>query len=125
MKENLALQFYRDQNKDFIFLNKTHINHNQIQHIRNNWLGSIFFTPEVSQIKALLIFLHLGLEGLTEVDTDLKRRFVSFKITPSNDRVLYIYAPSWNDTREQLDRAHFFEGLHSYMKNKSEGMKTK
>ena len=88
-------------------------------------MGSIFSTPGVSQTKVLLVLLHLGLEGLTEVDTDLKRRFVSFKVTPSNDRIPYIYAPSWNGTREQLDRAHFFEGLHSYMKNKSEGMKTK
>ena len=34
--------------------------------------------------------LHLGLEGITEVDTNPKGRFVSFKVTPSNDRVLLV-----------------------------------
>ena len=29
----------------------------------------------------MLFLLHLGLEGVTEVDTDPKERFVSFKVT--------------------------------------------
>ena len=32
-----------------------------------------------------------GLEGVIEVNTDPKGRFVSFKVTPSNDRVPCVY----------------------------------
>ena len=35
----------------------------------------------------------MGLEGISDVDTDRKERFVSFKITFSNDCVLCIYVP--------------------------------
>ena len=38
----------------------------------------------------MLFLLHLGLEGFSEVDTDPKRRFVSFKSALSNDRVLLL-----------------------------------
>ena len=38
----------------------------------------------------MLFLLHLGLEGITEVDTDPKGRFVSFKVTLSYDRVLFV-----------------------------------
>ena len=55
--------------------------------------------------------LHLGLEGVTEVDTDPKGRFVSFKVTLSNNRVLCACAPSVHSTREQLIKGRFFEGL--------------
>ena len=48
----------------------------------------IFFSPGDTHTKGMLFLLHLGLEGITEVDTDPKGRFVSFKVTPSNDRVL-------------------------------------
>ena len=51
--------------------------------------------------------LHLGPEGITEVDTDPKVRFESFKVTPSNDSVLCVYAPSGRSTREQLARGRF------------------
>ena len=75
--------------------------------------------------KGLLFLLHLGLEGITEVDTDPKERFVSFKVTPSNDRIFCVYAPSGYSTREQLARARFFEGLQNYMEKKSEGNENK
>ena len=64
--------------------------------------------------------LHPGLEGVTEVDTDPKGRFVSFKITLSNNRVLCVCAPSGHCTREQLIKGRFFEGLQNYMENKCE-----
>ena len=83
------------KNKDISILTETHINHDQIHHqihIRNNWLGPIFFSPGDSHTKGLLVLLHLGLEGFTEVDTDPKGRFLSFKVTPSNDRVLCVCA---------------------------------
>ena len=54
-------------------------------------MGAIFFSPGDIHTKRLLVLLHLGLEGVTEVNTDLKGRFVSFKVTASNDRVLCVY----------------------------------
>ena len=44
IKELLALEFCRNQNKVISILTETHINHDQIHHIRNNWLGSNFFS---------------------------------------------------------------------------------
>ena len=35
LKQKLALEFYRNQNKDFSILTETHINHDKIHHIRN------------------------------------------------------------------------------------------
>ena len=55
-------------------------------------MGTIFLSPGDSHAKGLLVLLDLGLEGVTEVDTDLKGRFVSFKVIPSNDRVFCVYA---------------------------------
>ena len=66
----------------------------------------------------LLVLLHPGLESITEVDTDPKERFVSFKVTPSNDRVLLVHAPTWHSTKEQLAGGRFFEGQQNYMKKK-------
>ena len=40
--------------------------------------------------KGILFLLLLSLEGITEVDTDAKARFVSFKITPSNESSLFV-----------------------------------
>ena len=60
-----------------------------------------------------------------KVDTDPKERFVSFKFTPSNDRVLYVYAPSGYSTKEQLDRGPFYEGLQNYMERKNKGNENK
>ena len=38
----------------------------------------------------MLFLLHLGLESITEVDTDPKGRFVSFKATLSNESSLFV-----------------------------------
>ena len=78
LKQNLVLQFSRNRNEDDSILTETHINLDQIHHIRNNWLGVIFFSPGV----VTQWHLHLGLEGVTMVDTDPKRRFMFFKFTP-------------------------------------------
>ena len=50
---------------------------------------------------------------------------MSFKFTPSNDRILCVYAPSGYSTREQLDRGPFFEELQNYMENENKGNKNK
>ena len=38
----------------------------------------------------MLFLLDLGLEGVTEVDTVPKERFVSFKVTTSNESSLFL-----------------------------------
>ena len=77
LKQDVALEFCRNQNKFISILTETHINHGQIHHIRYNWLRPIFFSFGDSHTKRLLALLYLGLEGITEVDTDPEERFVS------------------------------------------------
>ena len=91
LKQSLALQFCRNRNKDVSVLTESHISLDQMHHIRNNWLGTTFFSHVSSRTKGLLVMLHLDLESVTEVDTDPKGRFLSFKVTPTNDRVLCFY----------------------------------
>ena len=125
LKQDLALESSRNQNKVISILSETDIYYDQIHYIRNNWLGPIFVSSGDSHTKGLLVLLHLILEGITEFDTDLKGRFVRFKITSSNDRALWVYAPWGYSTREQLGRGRFFQGLQIYMKNKNEGNENK
>ena len=117
----MALEFCRNQNKVFSILTETHINHDQIHYIRNNWLGSNFFSLGDSHTKGCLSCFIWDLK----VDTDPKERFVSFKSTPSNDRVLCVDAPSGYSTRKQLDKGRFFEGLQNYVENKNKGNENK
>ena len=121
IKELLALEFCRNQNKVISILTETHINHDQIRHIRNNWLGSKFFSLGEIHTKGCLSCFIWDLK----IDTDAKGKFLSFKFTPSNDRVLYVYAPTGYNTREQLDRGRFSEGLQIIWKIKIREMKTK
>ena len=80
----------------------------------------IFFSSGDSHTKGLFVLLHLGLEGITEFDTDLKERFVSYKVISSNDGFICVYAPSGYRTREQLATERSFEGLQNYMESKNE-----
>ena len=125
LEQNLALKFCRKQDKYISILTETHIKHDQILHIRSNWLGPIFLSPGRSHTQGLIAQLHPGLEGVTEVDTDPKERFVSSKIILPNNRVLCVCAPSRHNTREQLARGRFFERLQSYIENKCEGNENK
>ena len=99
LKQDLVLDFYRKQNKYINILTETHIKHDQILHIRNNWLGPIFLSPGSSHTKGFIAQRHPGLEGVTEVDIDPKERFVSFKVTLSNNKVL-CFVPLKNITPE-------------------------
>ena len=121
LKQDLALEVCRNQNKLTNIFTGTHINHDQIHHIRNNWLGSNFFSLGDSHTKRCLFCFIWELKD----DTDPKGRFVSFTFTLSNERVLCVYAPSGYSTREQLDGGRCFEGLQNYMENKNNGNKTK
>ena len=61
----------------------------------------------------MLVLLHLGLEGITEVDTVPKGRFLSIEVTPSNDRVLPLQGMTPDNSWLGGD---FFEGLYLYAK---------
>ena len=78
LKQDLALEFCRKQNKYISILTETHVTHDQIRQIKNNWLGPIFLSRGNSHTKGLLSQFHPGLEGVTEVDTDPKGRFSGF-----------------------------------------------
>ena len=78
LKQNLLLQFCRSRNKDVNVLTETHINLDQIHHMRNDWLGAIFFCPGNSHTEGLFVLFLLGLESVTEIGTYPKGRFVSF-----------------------------------------------
>ena len=124
-KQDLALAFCRKQIKYISILTETHIKHDQILHIRNNWLGPIFLSSGSSHTKGLIAQLHPGLEDVTKVDNDPKGRFVSSKVTLSNNRVLCFCVSSRHNTRKQLVRGRFFEKLQNYMENKCEGNENK
>ena len=99
VKQEIKLEFCRNQNKDICISSETHMNHEHIHQITNNWLGPIFFTLRDNFSKGILILLNPGFADVTEVDLDPKRRFVSFKLAPSSDRVLCVYAPPGQQQR--------------------------
>ena len=70
---DLALEFCRKQNKHISISTEIHVNHDQIHHIGNNWLGPIFSSPGDSYTKGLLVMIHSSLESVTEIDTDPKK----------------------------------------------------
>ena len=55
----------------------------------------------------MLFLLHLGLEGITEVDTDAKGRFVSFKVPLMIE--FSVCAPLGYSTIEHLARGRFLK----------------
>ena len=67
--------------------------------------------------------LHLCLEGITEVDTN--PRFVSLKVTPSNDRVLCLCLFRVQQQRTAGQGGGTFLKDLSYMQNKNEGNENK
>ena len=118
VKQEIALGFCKSQNKDICISAETHIDHEQINQIKNNWLGPILISPRDTFSKGILILLHPGFPNVTEVDSDPNGRFTSFKVAPSDDRILCVYATSGHSNREQLIRRRFFEELLNYMDNK-------
>ena len=125
VKQEITLEFCKDQNKNICILAETHINHEQIHQIRNNWSGPILISPGATFSKGMLILLHPGFSDVTEVDSDPNGRFISFKVAPSDDRVLCVCAPSGHSHREQLIRRRFFEELQNYVDNKFKGKENK
>ena len=92
LKQDLALEFCKNQNKVISILTETHINHDQIHHIRNNWVGSNFFSLGDSLTKghnSLSCFISSRLtlikkEGLCPLMTEFSM-FMSLQgIAPGN-----------------------------------------
>ena len=90
LKQDLALEFCRNQEKVVSILTKTHINHDLIQHKRNNWLGPIFFSPGDSHTEGMLFILHLGFEGIWGWRHWSKREVCVLKVTPFNESSLLV-----------------------------------
>ena len=67
----------------------------------------------------MLFLLRLGLDGAAEVDTDPKARFVTFKVTTSNESSLFGPLQGLAPESSLLGGA-FFEGLQNYMPNKND-----
>ena len=72
----------------------------------------------------MLFLLYLGLEGVTEVETDPKARFVSFKVTTSNESSLSVPLQGIAPESSWLRRA-FLKDYKNICKIKMRGMKTK
>ena len=85
----------------------------------------MFLSWRKSHTKGLLTLLDPGLEDITDVDTDPKRKFVSFRVTPSNDRILCVYAPSGHNISEQLVTRHSLKDCKIVWKTRVMGIKTK
>ena len=83
-------------------------------------LHPIFFSHEDSYTKGLLDLLYVGLESVPKIEINLKRKFLSFTVTPSNGKVLWARALLGHNTKEELARGHFFEGLQNYLEKKNE-----
>ena len=61
LKQDLALEFCRKQNKYISILTETHVTYDQIRQIKNNWSDTIFLSPGNSHTKGLLYQSYPGL----------------------------------------------------------------
>ena len=85
-----------------------------MEYILQEILGwTLSFFLQESHTEGLLLLIHVVNTG----HTDPKERFVSIKVTPSNDRVLYVYVLSGYNTSKLLARGCFFKGLQNYIEN--------
>ena len=82
MKQEIALEFCRSQNKDISILAESHIGQNQIHQIENKWLGPIIFAPGDTFSKGILILFHPGFDDITDVDTDPKGYLCPSRLLP-------------------------------------------
>ena len=72
----------------------------------------------------MLFLLHLSLDGVTEVDTDPKERFVSFKATTSNESSRFVPVQFISPESSWLGGA-FLKDYKNICKIKMREMKTK
>ena len=112
LKQDLALEFCKNQNKIISILTETHINHDRIHHIRNNWLGHNSFSPgEVTQKKCFFCFIWVLKVSLT-LTLIQKGGLFPLRLIPLTIE-FSVYSPLGYSTREQLARGE----------NKNEGNK--
>ena len=72
----------------------------------------------------MLFLLHLSFEGVPEVDTDPKERFLSFKVTTSNESSLFVLLQGIAPKNSWLGGA-FLKDYKIICKIKMREMKTK
>ena len=72
----------------------------------------------------MLFLLHLSLEGVNEVDINPKGRFMSFKVTTSNERSLFVPLQGIAQENSWLGGA-FLKDYKIICKIKMRDMKTK
>ena len=87
-------------------------------------MGPIFFFPGDTHANGMLFLLHLGLESVTEVYIDPNERFVSFKVTTSNESSLFVLLQSIAPECSWLGDA-FLKYYKNICKVKMREMKTK
>ena len=119
----------KKNNKDISILIETHVTHDQRHHqihIRNNWLGSIFFCPgdfhTKDRLSCFVGVLRISLKlTLTE-----KEGLCLLRLLHSlYDRILCIYALSGYSTREQSARGSFLKEVQNYIETKNQGNENK
>ena len=103
LKQDLALEFCKNQNKIISILTETHINHDRIHHIRNNWLGHNSFSPgEVTQKKCFFCFIWV-LKVSLRLTLIQKGGFFPLRLIPLTIE-FSVSSPLGYSTREQLAR---------------------
>ena len=100
LKQNLALQFCRNRNKEVSILIETHMNLDQVHHIRNNWLDAIVFSPEDRKQKDCLPCFIWVLKVSLRFTLIQKGGLFALRLLRLMTRVFCFYAPSQHSTKE-------------------------
>ena len=120
LKQDLALEFCRNQNQLNSILTKTPISYDQIHNMRNNWLGSIFSSSGDSYRKGLPACLIWILKLSLSVALIQMRCLGSLRVFPLMTSFSVFIPPSGYGTKKQLGSGRFFEGLQNYMENEND-----
>ena len=72
MKQEIAVEFCRSQNKDSSILAESRIGPNQIHQIENKWLGPIIFAPGDTFSKGILILFDPGFDD-SQMSTQIQK----------------------------------------------------
>ena len=127
MKQDLAPEFFRNQEKVISILTETHINHTAY-HIQYSIKEIIDWVPSFSLLEIVTqkgcFFCFIWVLKVPEVDTDPKGRFLSFKVTPSNESSLLVPLQGIAPENSWLG-ALFGRTTQNQMQNKNEGSENK
>ena len=125
LKQDLVLEFCRKQNRDNSILTETHINHDKIHQIINNWLGPIFTQKDclVSFIQVLKESLRLTLiqKGdlypsrllslITELSVFVPLQGIAPESSWLKDVSLNDYKITWKINMREMKTKFYFETL--------------